>query len=61
LDNLQKFVQQGGQSFQRWLATETVIPWPLTHPKILDNCNTPTDWQQFQASLAVGSLIFPSV
>ena len=48
LDNLQKFVQQGGRSFQRWLATESVIPWQLENPKILTNCNTPADWQRFQ-------------
>jgi len=51
LDNLQKFVHQGGRSFQRWLATETVIPWQLDTPKILHNCNTPADWQQFQGDL----------
>ena len=51
LDNLQTFVNQGWRSFQRWLATEAVMPWPLTDPKILDNCNTPTDWQRFQVDL----------
>ncbi|MEB3161051.1 MAG: molybdenum cofactor guanylyltransferase [Synechocystis sp.] len=51
LDNLQQFVRQGGRSFQRWLATEAVMPWPFTTPKLLDNCNTPTDWQRFQKDL----------
>ena len=51
LDNLQTFVNQGGRSFQRWLATEEVMPWRLTDPKILDNCNTPADWQRFQGDL----------
>jgi molybdopterin-guanine dinucleotide biosynthesis protein A len=48
LDNLQQFIRQGGRSFQHWLATETVIPWQLDNPQILENCNTPADWQRFQ-------------
>jgi molybdopterin-guanine dinucleotide biosynthesis protein A len=51
LDRLQTFVHQGGRSFQRWLATEMVIPWQLDNPKILENCNTPMDWQRFQGGL----------
>jgi molybdenum cofactor guanylyltransferase len=43
---LQQFIDQGGRSFQRWLATQTVAVLPVRDRTVLDNCNTPEDWQR---------------
>ena len=44
LPDLINFVQQGGRSFQHWLAQHTVQLLPLPEgSQILFNCNTPAD------------------
>jgi molybdenum cofactor guanylyltransferase len=43
---LQQFINAGGRSFQRWLATQSVAVLPVDDPAIFDNCNTPEDWQR---------------
>ncbi|MDX2216205.1 MAG: molybdenum cofactor guanylyltransferase [Oculatellaceae cyanobacterium bins.114] len=43
LPELQRFIDTGGRSFQRWLETQTVAELPLSDPSILLNCNTPED------------------
>lgn len=40
---LNAFINQGGKSFQLWLAQHTVQELPLTDPESLFNCNTPKD------------------
>ncbi|MBD2464978.1 molybdenum cofactor guanylyltransferase [Oscillatoria sp. FACHB-1407] len=40
---LQGFIESGGRSFQRWLATQVVAELHLDDPSILFNCNTPAD------------------
>ncbi len=37
------FIQQGGRSFQRWLALHPVTELPIKDTSVLFNCNTPTD------------------
>jgi molybdenum cofactor guanylyltransferase len=39
----QTFVEQGGRSFQKWLAQLKVHPLLVDDPSILFNCNTPSD------------------
>jgi molybdenum cofactor guanylyltransferase len=43
--SLDKFVQAGGQSFQKWLQSEVVAPMPITAPQIFTNWNCPEDIQ----------------
>jgi molybdenum cofactor guanylyltransferase len=43
--SLDKFVQAGGQSFQKWLQSEVVAPMPITAPHIFTNWNCPEDIQ----------------
>lgn len=46
-DSLNRFVTQGGRSFQQWLATERVFELaiaPEKAAKMLFNCNTPADF-----------------
>jgi molybdenum cofactor guanylyltransferase len=45
-ESLQTFIDAGGRSFQRWLATQSVAVLPVDDPEILANCNTPEDWQR---------------
>lgn len=47
LSHLQKFIQQGGRSFQTWLEQIPVQPIPVTQEwsDMLFNCNTPLDIQ----------------
>ncbi len=40
---LTEFMNQGGRSFQQWLAQHTVQELPLTERELLFNCNTPAD------------------
>lgn len=37
------FIEQGGRSFQQWLAQHQVQVLPLPNPQMLFNCNTPSD------------------
>jgi molybdenum cofactor guanylyltransferase len=45
-NELQQFIDAGGRSFQRWLATQSVAVLAVDDPAIFDNCNTPEDWQR---------------
>ena len=47
LQNLQTFIDQGGRSFQAWLANQSVQELPLENREILFNCNTPQDLEDF--------------
>ncbi|MBE9068633.1 molybdenum cofactor guanylyltransferase [Leptolyngbya cf. ectocarpi LEGE 11479] len=51
LPSLRNAIQSDIRSFQRWLATETVVPLSVANSHILRNCNTPAEWQQFLDSL----------
>lgn len=42
--SLEQFVKNGDRSFQKWLATEQVFELAIDDPKMLFNCNTPTDF-----------------
>lgn len=43
LSDLERFIETGGRSFQRWLSQQTVAELPLPDPNLLLNCNTPAD------------------
>lgn len=43
LPALTDFINQGGRSFQQWLAQHPVQILPLSDPQMLFNCNTPSD------------------
>jgi molybdenum cofactor guanylyltransferase len=43
LKNLEEFISKGSRSFQDWLAQNQVEAIPEVDPRILFNCNTPTD------------------
>lgn len=47
LSNLQTFVDQGGRSFQSWLADQWVQELRLDNRDVLFNCNTPKDLEDF--------------
>jgi len=38
-----EFINQGGRSFQQWLAQHPVEELPLSDAQVLFNCNTPAD------------------
>lgn len=46
LPSLQKFINQGGMSFQYWLKNHLVETIPIKNLKMLSNCNTPEDLQK---------------
>ena len=49
LNNVQRFTDRGGRSFQRWLSTEQVESLPIHDDKVsemLVNCNTPHDLER---------------
>ncbi|MFG6097904.1 molybdenum cofactor guanylyltransferase [Leptothoe sp. ISB3NOV94-8A] len=47
IPSLNKALADNIRSFQRWLATETIVPLSLADSNMLRNCNTPGQWQQF--------------
>lgn len=47
LPTLRQAVQHNIRSFQQWLAHETVVPLNVNDSNMLQNCNTPTQWQHF--------------
>ncbi len=47
--SLQKFIQNGDRSFQKWLVTENVYELPLETENMLFNCNTPEDFATLKA------------
>ncbi len=48
LPELTQFIQQGGRSFQQFLASQTVAELPLTDREMLFNCNTPADLEELR-------------
>ncbi len=44
LPALTDYINQGGRSFQHWLAQHSVQLLPLTDAQMLFNCNTPADF-----------------
>lgn len=46
-DPLTEFIEKGGRSFQKWLATQEVIEISNVPSSMLFNCNTPDDFHQF--------------
>ncbi|MGQ4646132.1 molybdenum cofactor guanylyltransferase [Lyngbya aestuarii] len=40
---LNEFINQGGRSFQRWLAEQPVQELPVNDAQVLFNCNTPAE------------------
>ncbi len=45
---LNRFIHQGGRSFQSWLAEHPVQELPLRDRQMLFNCNTPADLAEFE-------------
>jgi len=45
LASLNAYINNGGRSFQGWLANHQVAELKLRDRTCLFNCNTPTDWQ----------------
>jgi len=48
LPELTQFIQEGGRSFQQFLASQTVAELPLTDPEMLFNCNRPEDLEKLR-------------
>lgn len=46
-DSLTEFIEKGGRSFQKWLATQEIVEIPNVPSSMLFNCNTPDDFHQF--------------
>jgi len=44
LNALESYIEQGGRSFQQWLARHPVQPLSRFEPSMLFNCNTPADY-----------------
>lgn len=45
---LNDYINQGGRSFQRWLAQHPVQELPVSDPQVLFNCNTPADLEKIK-------------
>ena len=45
---LQTYIEQGGKSFQKWLAQHPVQELPISDRSVLFNCNTPEDWANIE-------------
>lgn len=43
---LNQFIEQGGRSFQHWLAQHFVQELPISNTQVLFNCNTPSDLER---------------
>ena len=46
---LEKYISNGGRSFQSWLAKYPVQELVISDRTCLFNCNTPEDWQMFNS------------
>jgi molybdenum cofactor guanylyltransferase len=46
LSLLEEYIQQGGRSFQGWLAKQSVQELPVSDRRVLFNCNTPEDLEK---------------
>ncbi len=53
--SLETFVAEGGRSFQRWLAQQSVVELPLEDPSMLFNCNRPSDLEKCTAACTFDS------
>lgn len=49
-DSLTQFMESGGRSFQKWLSNQAVIEISNVPLTMLNNCNTPSDFQAIQAA-----------
>ncbi|NJM61525.1 MAG: molybdenum cofactor guanylyltransferase [Oscillatoriales cyanobacterium RU_3_3] len=51
LSSLQKFIDNGGRSFQAWLSQIPAVPLPAVDRAslMLSNCNTPEEFEQLKA------------
>ena len=47
---LKTYIEQGGKSFQKWLAQYPVKELPISDRSVLFNCNTPEDWANINQS-----------
>ncbi|MEM1241729.1 MAG: molybdenum cofactor guanylyltransferase [Cyanobacteria bacterium P01_H01_bin.26] len=52
IPSLQRAIAAKIYSYQGWLAQEEVFPLPVTNSNVLQNCNTPSQWQHFLHSRA---------
>jgi molybdenum cofactor guanylyltransferase len=50
LPRLTQFIEQGGRSFQPWLAQHSVQELPITNTGLLFNCNTLSDLERLASS-----------
>lgn len=48
LSSLQEYIAQGGAAFQPWLRQSSVAELSVKDPKLLFNCNTPEDLEDFR-------------
>ncbi len=48
--SLDRFIQAGGQSFQKWLKAEIIEPIPVLTPQIFTNWNYPEDVKPWGSS-----------
>ena len=51
---LEDFIARGGKSFQKWLALHIVEELPVTHSRLLFNCNTPADLEKISRLRGLG-------
>ncbi len=51
LPMLTQFINQGGRSFQHWLAQHSVQELPVNNTQMLLNCNTPADLERIVRSI----------
>jgi molybdenum cofactor guanylyltransferase len=47
---IEAYIQQGGTSFQSWLAEQPVQELSVSDRTCFFNCNTPTDWETIRPS-----------
>jgi molybdopterin-guanine dinucleotide biosynthesis protein A len=51
---LTQFINEGGRSFQRWLAQHPVQELPVSDTQVLFNCNTPADLERLIPPESIG-------
>ena len=49
LSSIESYIENGGRSFQSWLAENNVRELPTSDRSCLFNCNTPQDWRSFNS------------
>ena len=50
LSSIESYIENGGRSFQSWLAENNVRELSVSDRSCLFNCNTPQDWRSFNNS-----------